>query len=482
VYTGPYLSISELCSELDQALLRDFPRIYFQGEVQGLNRHDSGHFYFSLKDPAGETPAVFPCVMWKNAAQSLPFDIKNGALIEGAGRFSLYRARGTVQLQVLKARLAGEGTLQKRFLELKERLEKEGLFDASRKRALPYIPKAIGIVTAATGAVIQDIRVRLEARFPCVPVFVAPTRVQGEGACQQIKEAIELLNEHAKVDVIIVARGGGSLEDLWAFNEEIVARAIFSSRIPVISAVGHETDTTLADFVADVRAPTPTAAADLVVPDRHQLLREIDAKVQRLLDTDRWAFQFTQRIDDIIYRHHNLLHQRIKECRWSLDQASARVASIHPQKVFDARCEQVRYLSDRLLRAADNRVLYLRRAVGDLERRVAPSAFLPAMERHRDSIATSLHSLLRATDRALVQNRQKLNHHQATLQALSPERVLERGYALVEQGGMVVSSTKYIRPEDSLTIRWADGERKVQLEAENQSMQRDDSSFKEKSL
>ncbi len=273
-------TVSQLTGDIRAALEGRFTGIWVEGEVSDFKRYGSGHAYFSLKDEEARLGAV----MFRREVEQLGFDLADGQKIVAYGRVSVYPVRGQYQFYLERAEPKGLGALQLRFLQLKEKLEREGLFDPARKRPIPYLPRTIGVVTSPDGAAIRDILTVLGRRFAGVRVLLAPAQVQGAPAAGQIAQAIADLNLHGEADVLIVGRGGGSLEDLWAFNEEIVARAIFTSRIPVVSAVGHEVDFTIADFVADLRAATPSAAAELAVPLREEL-------VTRVADLGARAFQ-----------------------------------------------------------------------------------------------------------------------------------------------------------------------------------------------
>ena len=280
--------------ESDQ-ILRD---VWISGEVSTLSTPGSGHIYFTIKDGG----ASLRCVIWRTQAARMGMRLQSGMALEVHGYISLYEAGGQYQLYVDAVRLAGEGLLYQEFMRLKTRLEAEGLFDPERKRPLPTFPNRLGIVTSPTGAALQDMLNTLSQRFPLVEVVLAPTLVQGEEAPTRIVKAIEDLNHFAKVDLILLARGGGSLEDLWAFNDERVVRAVTNSDVPVITGVGHETDFTLADFAADLRAPTPTGAAVLAVPDAADLLRNLQA-VTRVLDN---AFEGQ------LWQHRQLLSRQVQ--------------------------------------------------------------------------------------------------------------------------------------------------------------------------
>jgi exodeoxyribonuclease VII large subunit len=265
------LTVSQLTALIKQSLEGTFPGVWVEGEISNSRLHTSGHFYFTLKDEGAQISGV----MWRSRVAALSFKPEDGMKVQVKGSLTVYPPRGNYQIDAVAIQPLGIGELQAAFERLRQKLKGEGLFDASHKRPLPEFPTRIGLVTSPTGAAIQDIRSVLARRFPSVEVVLAPVRVQGPGAAEEIARAVALLNDYGQLDLMIVGRGGGSLEDLWAFNEEIVARAIYGSTIPVVSAVGHEIDFSIADFVADLRAPTPSAAAELVVPDRVELLESL---------------------------------------------------------------------------------------------------------------------------------------------------------------------------------------------------------------
>jgi exodeoxyribonuclease VII large subunit len=262
------LTVSEITREIKQILEDGFSDVSIIGEISNFKAHVSGHWYFNLKDPN----AVISCTMWKGVNNSVFFIPQDGMKVIVGGRITVYPPRGNYQVDVRSMRPAGAGELQAAFEMLKQKLAAEGLFDQKYKKPLPILSKRIGIITAIDGAAFQDMKSVAERRFPLVEIVVCATRVQGTGAAENIAENIEELNKHKDLDVIILARGGGSIEDLWAFNEEIVARAIFSSRIPIVTGIGHEVDFTIADFVADLRAPTPSAAMELLTPDKNDFI------------------------------------------------------------------------------------------------------------------------------------------------------------------------------------------------------------------
>jgi exodeoxyribonuclease VII large subunit len=353
--SGPR-TVSELTAHIKEVLESEgaLQDAWVRGEVSNFSRPSSGHLYFTLKD-AG---AALACVMWRGQAGRLAYLPREGDAVEVHGGISVYEARGQYQLYADDIRPAGEGALFQEFLRLKAKLEAEGLFDPARKRALPPYPRIIGIVTSPTGAALRDMLNVLRRRYPLVRAVLAPTAVQGESAPREIIAAIRALNDHVQPDVLIVGRGGGSIEDLWAFNDEAVARAIAASPVPVISAVGHETDFTVADFVADLRAPTPTAAAELATPDQADLragletmaadlagrTRQFLSEKRYALDQSRarlarrspeaWLAQARQRVDDLARRAQLLLGSQARLQRERLAGLSQKLAALSPQAIL----------------------------------------------------------------------------------------------------------------------------------------------------
>ena len=329
--------------------------LWVQGEVSNFSRPRSGHIYFTIKD----ANASLRCVMWRTAAARLTYVPKNGDSVDVHGAISIYEAGGQYQLYADQIRPLGEGALYQEFLRLKARLEAEGLFDPERKRPIPARPQRIGIVTSPTGAALRDILNTLQRRFPLAEVILSPASVQGESAPREIVRGLQALNRLARPDVILLARGGGSLEDLWAFNDENVARAIAASQAPVITGVGHQTDFTIADFVADLRAPTPTAAAELAVPDRAdlqlaltELQRQLIRNVLNQIDASRWALAQAknrlrllspeakiqsdrQRLDELIHRLNTLLSHSLRLQRAHISGVHQRLAALNPTAILE---------------------------------------------------------------------------------------------------------------------------------------------------
>ena len=325
--TQPIFTVSQLNREARDILEANFPLIWVEGEISNFACPSSGHWYFSLKD----ANASVRCAMFTSRNRGLNFRPEHGMQVLARAKVSLYEGRGEFQLIVEHLELAGTGLLQKAFEELKRRLLGEGLFDIAHKKPLPELPKQIGVITSPTGAAIHDILNVLQRRFPSIPIIIYPTAVQGAEAAKQIVQALAIANERKECDVLILARGGGSLEDLWPFNEEIVARAIYSSEIPIVSGVGHEVDITIADFVADKRAPTPSAAAELVSPDRFE-----------------WQSTLVKLNNRLYYLMQQLLQQKILRLDWLTQRLR------DPRQQLQDQAQRLKYLETRLSQAMTN--------------------------------------------------------------------------------------------------------------------------------
>ena len=397
------LTVSQLTSLVRGILEENFERVWVEGEVSNLAMPGSGHLYFTLKD-AG---AQLRCVMFRASARLLRFKPKDGMGLIVRGRMTVFEPRGDYQLIVEYLEPQGMGALQLAFVQLKERLAKEGLFEESRKKPIPRLPQRIGIVTSATGAAIHDILNVLDRRFANVEVLISPVKVQGEGAAQEIAGAIRDFNRYRDIDVMIVGRGGGSLEDLWAFNEEVVARAVFASRIPVISAVGHEVDFTIADFVADLRAPTPSAAAELVIKSKEELEAGLAALSHRL------RVAMTHRLAVVRGEVENLARS-IKE----------------PSMLLGHLAQRLDHLSERLSSAV--REGMLRRAEHLVFFRNHLRLVTPAVqvERARELLFSLEARGENAIQRALDRSREATAVSAGKLHSLSPLLTLSRGYAI----------------------------------------------------
>ena len=386
-------TVSELTRRIKVVLEGGFTNIAVQGEISNFKRHSSGHLYFTIKDESSQLNAV----MWRGRASGLFFTPQDGMKVIARGNVTVYEVRGVYQIDVAKLQPLGIGELQMAFERLKAKLDAEGLFAASRKRPLPAYPVRIALVTSPTGAAIRDMVNIIGRRFPAVELLLYPVNVQGPGAAGEIAAAIDDLNAYGGIDVMIVGRGGGSIEDLWAFNEEVVARAIYRSGIPVVSAVGHEIDFTIADFVADLRAPTPSAAAEIVVPE---------------------VSEFVENVRNYCYTAGQFLTERLRKERQRL---SALLKSYSFNRPHDLIRQHMQHCDD-LGRSADRSIA------------------------HRAILA-----------------RQRLEGLQRRIESVDPERILQRGYAMVMKDGAVVSNAAELAPDDPVRMKFHDGTVKAKV-------------------
>ncbi len=448
-----YLSVTEVARLVNDILERHFPQLFFRGEISQLTVPQSGHVYFSIKDEG----AQIACVMWAGMARTLSFRPTIGMTVRCHGRPNLYAQSGKFQVVVHRLFEDGEGELRRRFLELQKRLEAEGLFAPERKRELPFLPKAVGIVTSSTGAVIHDMMVKIRERFPSMVVYLADTRVQGEGAASEIAQAIRKLDRSGLVDVVIVARGGGSIEDLWAFNEEEVVRAVFSCSRPVISGVGHEVDITLCDFVADVRAPTPTAAAEMVVPHVEDLELRIAELARRLRDIDRWFQPRVQRVDELSLRLRGRLMALATESQLRLKAAESALGRIKPDRVLELLRIKLATLDARLNESLKRQIRERTRGVDILAQRLARSSSSETLRPKKSSVISLAERLKIAGAGIMDAPRARFESAQARLESVSPQSVLNRGFSIVYSRGEHVRSVAAVAPGDQLDVRVADG-------------------------
>lgn len=425
------LTVSELTRDIRQLLEAHFGRICVLGEISNLARPSSGHCYFNLKDANAQIAAV----MFRSSVQRIRFDLENGQEILAFGRITVYEPRGTYQIIVDRVEPFGAGALQLAFEQLKERLAAEGLFAAEHKKALPFIPSGIGIVTSPTGAAIQDMLTILNRRFPGIPILINPVSVQGETAAGEIAQAIRQFNQLKTVDVIIIGRGGGSLEDLWAFNEEIVARAVYESAIPIISAVGHETDVCISDFVADLRAPTPSAAAELVVP----LKEDLEARIEEA--TDRLTA---------------LITQKLERRREHLEHLKKRLRS--PETVVHTYLIKLDELGFRLKQALETKRHLLKSALDTLSQRLAFRSPATEIASYRTTLNEMQFRLDSAMKLALNQKKNRFLELTHVLESVSPLSTMNRGYGVVSKlSGQVVTSINQVAKDSRLNIRVSDG-------------------------
>ncbi|MFZ5557307.1 MAG: exodeoxyribonuclease VII large subunit [Pseudomonadota bacterium] len=423
------VTVGELNRSARALLEQTFPLLWVRGEISNLRRYESGHWYFVLKD----ADAQVRCAMFRHRNAYLDWQPKDGALVEVRALVTLYEARGDYQLNVETMRRAGEGVLYEAFERLKAKLEREGLFDPARKRALPQFPRRVGIVTSPAAAALRDVLTTLKRRMPSLPVVLYPTPVQGEGAAEKIAAALAAAGRRGECDVLILCRGGGSIEDLWSFNEEVVARAVAAAPVPVVVGVGHETDFTIADFVADRRAPTPTAAAELVSPDRRELAGRVAAVRARIARSlARYLETRMQRVD---YLARRLVHpgRRIELQRRRLEELAARLRGAQA-------------------RAAQARALRVEHAAARL---AAARPSLARLEERRGALGRRLARAMAALLAQARQDTARLGRH---LEHLDPQRVLERGYSIARTAdGAVVRNSAQIAVGEELRLAFAAG-------------------------
>ncbi len=410
-------SVTELTREIKLSLERTFYNLWVAGEVSNLKLHASGHYYFTLKDDQAQIPAV----LFRGSTRHLRFRPQDGMAVLVWGHVTVFEPRGAYQLRVERMEPRGKGSLQLAFEQLKEKLGKEGLFESARKRPIPLLPQRLGIVTSTSGAALRDICRVLHRRFPNLEVLVYPAQVQGELAAAEIAKGIQVLNRLSGFDVLIVARGGGSLEDLWPFNEESVARAIAASKIPVMSAVGHEVDFTIADFVADVRAPTPSAAAEMVV--------------QRKDD-------FRERVRNLEGRLEKSARYRVRELRARVDRVAGHQAFLAVRHALETRGQRVDEGVHRARFHVDRRLSRLRQQLQALSARLSERRVDRRLGEARARLARLLARLETAERTRLHRGRRAFGEVASKLDALSPLSVLGRGYSLAwsAQGKLLRSS------------------------------------------
>ncbi|QAY66241.1 exodeoxyribonuclease VII large subunit [Paenibacillus protaetiae] len=409
--------------------------VWLRGEISNFTHHSSGHMYFTLKDKDSR----LKCIMFASHNQHLPFIPREGTKVMARGNISVYERDGNYQFYATAMQPDGIGSLYLAYEQLKAKLESEGLFASERKRPIPKYPKAVGVITSPTGAAVRDIIITMQRRHPAVPVYVVPVLVQGTQAAPSIVKAIEMMNRFGEVDVLIVGRGGGSLEELWAFNEEKVARSIAASAIPVISAVGHETDFTIADFAADLRAATPTAAAELAVPH---------------------VLELQQQLSHLRSRMENALRHRVRSSREQLASVRRSPYFIHPRKYLLEQAERLDRLQEKLIGLARRKMERNRTSLAKLHAQLSGN--------HPGEKAAFSANRLQAASRRLEQamlarvkhNRLQLIGTMKQLDALSPLKIMSRGYSLVydEKEKRLIKTIQEVQPGDMIKVKLMDGQ------------------------
>ena len=431
------LTVSELNRQVRLQLEKSFPLLWVAGEVSNLTRAASGHVYFSLKDSSAQVR----CVMFRSRAQLLPWKLENGQQVEVQALVTLYEGRGDFQLNVESLRRAGLGRLYEMFLKLREKLAAEGLFAAERKRELPRYPRRVGIATSPQAAALRDVIAAFARRAPHVELIVYPTLVQGAEAPAAIVAALETAYRRDECELLLLVRGGGSLEDLWAFNDEAVARTLAAAPAPTISGIGHETDTTIADYVADRRAATPTAAAELASAGWFDAAAELAGLAEALRRT---------------------LRRQLEARMQAVDRLGLRL--IHPARQLEARRQQAELLAHRLAHAIKNRLAARQDAVTGLRLRLA--AARPDPRPARQQLERLEHRLRQALQRQLAGTQDRLAACRGALAALSPQATLERGYSIARAAdGRIVRDAAQLQPGAALHLRFAQGGAAARVES-----------------
>jgi exodeoxyribonuclease VII large subunit len=428
---SPY-TVTELTQEI-RSRLEEFTNVWVMGEISNLKYHTSGHVYLTIKDKENQLGAV----IWRSTAKIIPFALKDGMEVLVSGELSVYQSKYQLTINTLEPR--GIGALILAFENLKKKLAALGLFAPAHKKPLPALPRKICLVTSPTGAAVQDIINVILRRFPRITILVYPVRVQGEGSAKEVSEAIRTINQSpcfADVDVMIVGRGGGSLEDLWAFNEEVVAYAIFESRIPIISAVGHETDVTIADFVADRRALTPTEAGELVVPRLDQILKQLDERQKRL---------------DLA------MHNKVKFFRTYLSRLATHRAFARPLDRISHLRQRLHMVQHRLQTSVEKQIRQREMALTRLSSRLLAQEPSARLERYRQSVAALENRLEIAMDRRQDKEKSRVEQLWGRLETLSPLAVLRRGYSLTYnfQADQLLYDHSQVAPGDLIWVRLA---------------------------
>ncbi len=471
--------VSEITERIGELLEGQFPDVWIEGEVSNFKAAQSGHLYFTLKDAR----AQLRCVCFRDQVRGLKFRPEDGLHITVRGSLGVYEMRGEYQLYVSHIEPVGLGALQLAFEQLKKKLEGEGLFAEARKRPLPVLPRCIGVVTSPSGAAIRDILRVLKRRFANVRVQLYPVKVQGDGAAMEIAAALRYFSRARSVDVVIVARGGGSLEDLWAFNEEIVARAIAASEIPVITGVGHETDFTIADFVADLRAPTPSAAAEIVLRSRQEFDRQIAEHQQHLVHHIRYLLserrhrvrdlqthrgfrqlealvrQRRQHVDDLAMSLGNALRTRFVASHQRLTKAGACIAAFDLRRRAEILRRRIDQQRDRLRAALERLVTRKQRRFAAAHVRFARMDLRARVGRLRHALDERSGNLRIGINRALIAKRRRYEAVEVQLRERNPENLLQRGYAIAyDAAGKVLHSADQVALGDDISVRLARGQ------------------------
>ena len=431
--TPSAISVSAFNRLVQQTLSREIPLCWVTGEISGMTRAASGHWYFSLKD----SQAQVRCVMFRSRNQFVGWQPANGQRVEVRALAGLFEPRGDFQLQVESLREAGAGTLFEAFERLKQKLTAEGLFDAARKRPIPAVPRRIGVITSPAGAALHDVLTTLQRLMPHLPVIIYPCQVQGAGSVEQIIHALELAASRRECDILLVCRGGGSMEDLWSFNDERVARAIAASPVPVISGIGHETDFTIADFVADLRAPTPTGAASLCGRPHHVLQQQLDQWQQRL---------------------QNQLQQNLRTATHHVQWLAARL--VHPGERLRSRSEWLMQWQHRLQASWQRQLVNRQTLLIQMAKQLGHVRPAP----NQLAVMRTGQMLLQGMRRKLTDEDARLRAAQQHLLLLNPLNVLQRGYSIVSRpSGEIIRKASVLQPGERLNLQFAQGSSEAEV-------------------
>ncbi|RUL56927.1 exodeoxyribonuclease VII large subunit [Lysinibacillus antri] len=435
-----YLTVKALTKYIRRKFDADphLREVYVKGELSNVKNHPSGHIYFTLKDDASRITAA----MFRMNASKLKFKPEEGMQVFIRGEVSVYEATGVYQLYVQTMEPDGVGGLFVAFNQLKEKLMNEGLFNPNFKQPIPIFPKTVGVLTATSGAAIRDICTTISRRYPLVEIIIYPTVVQGENAAPNIVKNIQLANRQQRCDVLIVGRGGGSIEDLWAFNEEIVARAIFESKIPIISAVGHETDTTITDFVADLRAPTPTAAAELAVPNQQEL-------VQRILKN-------RSQLHQMVSTKLNFERNRLTKLRNAYPLAS-------PERLYRPFTEKLIQMDMQLGRASQLYLMKKNNELQQLDTALKLNSPKNAIQYYQNQLEQTSNRLTRSINSVIDKQKDSYVAAIRTLEALNPLAIMTRGYSVSYKEDKVIRSASQLKIEDTISIHYHDGEAEAKI-------------------
>ncbi len=436
-FTFDVPTVSELTAKLKTLVESHFHDIMVEGEISNVKKSRNGHYYFTVKDQN----AQLPCVLWRNTAQRLVTELRDGQQVVLGGDIQIYAPHGRYQLIVSLVEQAGVGKLQQKYEELKRKLEQEGLFEESRKKPIPPFPKRIGVITSSSGAAFHDIRSTFEQRWPIATLYLHHASVQGLNAAPELVSAIEWFCNHKDpVDILIVGRGGGSLEDLWPFNEEIVARAIAGCPIPVISAVGHEVDFSITDFVADARAATPTQAAVIAAPDIHEV---------RFL------------VEDYSNEMSSILQQKIQGYRDYVDRLANSHALLVVQEKLRFQHNRLRNITERLQNRIDRYVQYRRTTLQKLAANIDRKNPVMTLQKWRESLTVANERLTNRYERILTAKRTQLTQYHNHLEEVNPKGPLKKGFARILQNGSWVRTMHAYNPELAAEIEWDDGKIKI---------------------